>query len=50
MVTESSVFVQTMLITSYLDYEPGLHKRRANELTRLYLFIGGMSAQRPIQY
>lgn len=44
MVTESSVFVQTKLITSYLDYDPRLHKRRANELTRRYLFIGGMPA------
>lgn len=44
MVTESSVFVQTKLVTSYLDYDSRLHKRTANELTRLYLIIGGMTA------
>lgn len=41
MVTKSSVFVQTKLITYYLDYELRFHKRRADELNHLYLFIGG---------
>lgn len=43
MVPESSIFVQTKLITTYLDYNLRLHKRTANELTRLYLIIGGDS-------